>query len=319
VLSADPQYFYDRTTLERALDHVAFHQFGQEKPLPKNSGDGIKFSRFDSMPEGVLLAEGYNPSPVQLAKTTATISVDYLGNYAEITEEVDMKNPDATLTEAAVLNGENAAQTLDIYYRDKIAAGTNVRYGNGVSTRVGIVTKVAANDLNTTIRALQTNKAKMFTEINRANTGVGTTPIRASYFAVTDFWVAHDLESITGFIPVAEYPDPSIALPNELGSYRHIRFIGTTNSKVYADLGGAASTTWKYTTADSALDVHTITVFGMNGYGVTPLEAIKNIIKPKEVAGGPLERFATSGWKASTGCGILTDNWIYRIEVAVTV
>ena len=56
--------------------------------------------------------------------------------------------------------------------------------------------------------------------------------------------------------------------------------------------------------------------FGANAYGMADPEggALEMLIKPKEVAGGPLEQFSTVGWKATTGSLILYPERVIRLE-----
>lgn len=314
--------FYDRVLLKRALPYLVHGLFGQKRPLPANSGTILKFRRYTALPKAtVKLVEGVNPTAEQLAKTDVTATPYTYGQYVEITDEIDMTVEDKVLTEAQVLLGESAGLTLDTIYRDILNAGTAYFRAGGVTNRTDIITKLTTTDLNKALRALRNNKAKYFTKSIKASTGVGSVPIRASYYAIVHPDMIYDIEGLTGFVPVSQYGDPSSAHENEIGAYKNLRFIETTEAKVFADGGGSAVTGGlKYTTANSACDVYTMLIFGMDAYGVVDLKghAMQSIIKPFGAGDDPLNRVATAGWKAKSTCVILNDAFMYRVEAGVS-
>jgi len=320
-VAAAPQSIYDRQMLYRALDYLAYELYGQMKTLPKKSGEQVIFSRFDSLPLGVKLAEGTNPAAFKMAKTTATGTLATYGGYVEISEEVQMLTQDKVLLEAAELNGEAMGQTLDTVCRDIICAGTSVVLA-GDQARSAQKTFPLKADLDEMILGLKVNKAKMFAPILKASPGVGTVPIRDSFFAITSFESTEYFESILAggtkgkYIPVAEYGSMDGIQKNEQGSYRNVRFIATNNA--FTAQSGTSTTGRKQHPAGKN-EIHTTLVLGRDAFGKTPIDGKgqENIVKPRSVVGGPLERFSTSGWKSLTGYLILVENFMYRYEYAV--
>lgn len=322
-----PREIYDRTLLERALPYLPHALFGQRIPIDVNSGDQPTFTRFNSLPLGVLLAEGVNPDPYRLERTQVAGQLKTWGAYVEITDWINYTVQDKLLTQTAKLLGENAGETLDEFYRDQLVQGSSIYYADGESAKTNVDTEIAQADLDAVILALQNAKAKYFDEMINPTTGVGTIPIPDSFFAITDFNVAQDLyQNITeanGFIPVHKYSSQVKTLKNEFGSYAGgggagIRFIASTKSKVTLEGGKAVSTSGCAGTTNC--DVHTILVFGRDAYGITPLgsgKALENIVKSAREAGGALNQFSTSGWKAVTDCLILQEAFMYRIETGV--
>ena len=131
----------------------------------------------------------------------------------------------------------------------------------------------------------------------------------------------YDIEQLTGFVSVASYSNPGSAHEMEIGAYKNLRFIETTEAKVFADLGGSAvAAGLKYTTASSACDVYSMLIFGMDAYGVVDLKgyAMKSIIKAFGAGDDALNRVATAGWKEKTTCVILNDLFMCRYEAGVT-
>jgi len=314
--------FYDRVLLRRALHYLVHGLFGQKRPLPANSGTLLKFRRYTALDKAtVALTEGVNPTSSQLAKTDVTATPLTYGQYVEITDEIDMTVEDRVLTEAQALLGESAGLTLDTIYRDILNAGTTYFRAGGVSARSSIVTKVTTTDLDKVLRTLRNNQAKYWNKSIKATDGVATQPIRASYYAIVHPNMIYDIEGLTGFVSVANYANPAEAHENEIGAYKGLRFIETTEAKVFADEGGSAVTGGlKYTTANTHCDVYTMLVFGMDAYGVVDLKghAMQSIIKPFGAGDDPLNRVATAGWKAKTTCVILNDSFMCRYEAGVT-
>lgn len=313
--------WYDRVLLKRALPYLVHGLFGQKRPLPSKSGDTIKFRKYTALPKATTpLTEGVTPTAEQLAKTDSTAIPKQYGQYVEIADKITMVVEDQVLNETSVLLGESAGQTIDTIYRDILNAGTSVWRAGAVATRAEIVTKVTATDLDKMLRALRNNKAKYYNKNIKASDGVSTQAIRASYYAIVHPNMIYDLEGITGFVSVANYPKPETAHEMEIGSYKNLRFIETTEGKVFLDEGGAVGSTGLATDDDTNIDVYTMLVFGRDAYGVVDLKghAMQNIIKPLGSGDDPLNQRATSGWKAFTTCKILQDAFMYRLEAGVT-
>lgn len=323
-IPAAVQTFYDRVLLERATPFLAYQMFGQKRPVPLNSGDQPRFRRYSSLTQATApLVEGVTPSSQQLAKTDITGQLVQYGSYVEITDYVQYTSEDKVLTEVAELLGENAGESIDSIVRDSIIGGSSVLRVGSVA-RGSIALKPTKADLDKIIRALRTSNAKFWTENPIMGTDkVGTTPIAPAYFAVIHPYVTYDLAAIltTDFIPVHKYPNPSVALPGEVGSYSHIRFIESTNAKVFVDQGGSAvAASLKYTTANSACDVYTMLVFGKNAFGITELsgKGLENIVKGLGSGDDPLNQRSTSGWRATLDAVILNDAFMYRYEFGVS-
>ena len=318
--------YYDRNLLERALPALVHDRFGQKRPIKKNSGNQIIFRRYESLTAATTpLTEGTTPSGSALSKTDVTATLAQYGDFVTITDMVELTNQDPVLTEAGAVLGEQMGNTLDRIYRAVLVAGTSVFYANAVAGRSNIVTKIAAADFDKIVRALRRNNAKYWSPEIKASTGVGTAPVRAAYFAIVHPDTAYDLEAVltTSFKPVSEYASMSGVMEDEIGTYKNIRFIMSTNANIVPDTGGTAVTNGlKYTTANTSCDVYQTLIFGKDAYGVCPLDALtsKMIIKPRGSSGAydPLDQFGTVGWKATTVAKILNNSFMYRYEHGVS-
>ena len=321
-VAAAPLSIYDRAMLYRALDYLAYTMYGQEKQLPQKSGQQVIFSVFDSLPMGVKLTEGANPSAWRMSKSTKTGTLATYGGYVEIAEEVNVLTQDKVLLEAAELNGEAMGLTLDTVCRDIIVAGTGVTLA-GDQARSAQKTLLVKSDWDESILTLKNNKAKPFSPVLMGSPKVGTLPIRDSFFCITSFDTTEYMESIlTGgtkgkYITVSEYGTAEGIQKNEQGSYRNIRFIATTNSAI-ASSGTTGGATVKKGT-DGNAEVHLSLILGRDAFGKTPIsgKGAELIVKSRKEAGGPLERYDTSGWKSLVGYLILVENFMHRYEHCV--
>jgi N4-gp56 family major capsid protein len=323
-IPAPVQTFYNRVLLKRALPYLAHGLFGQTSTVSMNSGDQPRWRRYSSLTAAVApLSEGVTPTAQQMAKTDVDGQLYTYGSFVEITDYVQYTSQDKVLTVASELLGENMGESLDLVYRGTLVGGTSV-YRQGNVAQASITAKLTSTSLDYVLRALEVNNAKYWREKPIIGTDkVGTSPIAPAYFAIVDPYTVYDLRGVltTSFIETYKYANPNEAVPNEVGSYKNLRFVQSTAAKVYADSGGSATVaTTKYTTATSACDVHAMLIFGMDAYGLTPLSGKSNQMIVKAVGAGddPLDQRSTAGWKAITGIKILNDNFMYRYEYAVS-
>ena len=95
------QAFYDRNLLTRAQPNDVHGRFGQKRPIPKNSGNQIKFRRYSQLAAATnALTEGVTPSGSALSVTDVTSTLVQYGDFVTLTDMVSMTNQDPVVTEA---------------------------------------------------------------------------------------------------------------------------------------------------------------------------------------------------------------------------
>ena len=315
------QAFYDRNLLERAVPADIHGRYGQVRPISKRNGNQIKFRRYSALsPATTPLTEGVTPAGSSLAVTDITATLAQYGDFVTISDMVDLVNQDPVLTEAGMVLGEQGGTTIDQVRRDVLVAGTNVAYSNG-SARTAVNTIISAGLIKQSVRFLKRQNAKKIKEAIAAKTGVGTVGIRAAYVGLIHPDTEATLKAITGYVPVNQYSSQMEIMEDEVGALDEIRFVASTNAKVFAN-GGATGGTNVISTGGSNADVYATLILAANAYGTVPLsgEAMRNIIKALGSAGtaDPLDQRATSGWKAITTTAILNDAFMIRLEHANT-
>jgi len=134
--------------------------------------------------------------------------------------------------------------------------------------------------------------------------------------------VEYDLESITGYRSVSDYGSQEGIIEDEIGSYKNIRFVSSTNSKIWTNATTATTAGYKATGAGSN-DVYATLIIAAEAYGLSPLsgEAMSTYVKALGSAGAadPLNQRSTVGWKATTITTILNQAWMVRLESLASV
>ena len=272
TLSVKLQDYYNKTALEKAVPLLLYRKFAQSKPLPTNSGDTIRFKRWGTLPTATTeLVEGVTPVGGNISVTEITATVKQYGYWIPVTDKVQLLHPDPILTEISEQLGEQQGETFDELMKNQLAAGSNVQYASGVASRSAVVAKISATDIEKAIRALKNQNALQISNIITASTGYGTSPIRPAYIAIVHPNTTYDLEAMTGWVPVEKYASQTGILEGEIGSYKGVRFIETTNGLHFDSAGGAVGSTGCLSTDGTNLDVYATIIFAKNAYGEVPL------------------------------------------------
>jgi len=326
TLSAIPpgvQAYYDRNLLSRAQPNDVHGRFGQKRPIAARSGNQIKFRRYSQLAAATTaLTEGVTPSGTALTVTDITTSLAQYGSFVTLSDMVSMTNQDAVVTEATDVLGDQAGTTIDQIRRDVMVAGTNVAYANAAATRLATIQALTTADLDKAIRSLKGQNAKYMKEGIPPSDGVGTGAVRKAFVGIVHPDVEFGLESLTGFKPVSDYPSQMGVMEDEIGSYKNIRFVSTTNAKIFADATTATTAGFKVS-GSGKNDVYATLIMAADAYGLSPLsgQALTTTVKALGSAGSadPLDQRSTVGWKATTATTILNQSWMIRLESLASV
>lgn len=295
--------FYDRVLLTRAQPMLVHEKFAQRRNLRRKNGNTIKFRRYTKLTTATTpLVEGVTPSGQQLSKTDLTAKISQYGDFVHITDIVDMTVEDAVLTEANELLGEQSGETRDEIVRDILAGTASITNASGGSNG-NTPTELTKSDIDSVVKTLLNNNAKMMTPMIRANTGVGTAPIRMSYWGIAHTELVDDIEDVTNFKAVSEYPNPSAADDAEWGATGNVRWL----------LSSVADKT------DDTVDTYKLPIIGKEAYAITDLDgAMQSIVKPFGSGGttDPLNQRSTAGWVMQMVARILNDSFIHALNVS---
>lgn len=306
--------FYDRQMLEKAKPHLVHTWFGQIRDIPQNASDTIKFRRYGLLNAATTaLTEGTTPAGSSLSVTDLSATAAQYGDFVTLTDELETETEDPLIMEVNDILGQQAGNTFDQLCRDVLVTGTSIQYASTAVSRVTVAStmKLTAAEILEAVRTLKIQNASKITSMVSPSTDVDTVPINSCFVGIVHPSTVYDLKAeTTEFIPVENYPSQSGVMPGEVGKIDEVRFIESTNAKIFAGAGAAG------------IDVYATLIFAANAYGVTRVagKALQTITKPLGSAGSadPLEQRSTHGWKGYFVTKILNDNWMVRIEHAVS-
>ena len=303
-LSAEMKTFYDMTLIDEASANLVHDQFGQKRPIPKNGGKTIEFRKFSPLAKATApLTEGVTPSGNSLTVTNITATVQQYGDFIVQSDVLELTALDNTILEATKLLGRQAGATLDTVVRNVLQAGTNVTYcpklaADGTETAV---TSRAGLDATAQLTVDVVNQVVAKLRAQNAPT------INGKYVAIIHPYVAYDLMRDPEWIDAHKYAQPENLYEGELGEIGGVRFVQSTEAKVYTGTG-----------CPSGLAVFGSLFFGEGAYGVTEIEGggLETIVKQKGSAGtaDPLNQRSSVGWKALKTAELLIPNYLVRVE-----
>jgi N4-gp56 family major capsid protein len=310
--------YYIRKMLEAAQPYDVHGKYLQMVDLPAGSGtQTVKWRRYENMTTATTsLTEGVTPPSASISITDITATTAQYGSWLPFTDQVKLLNVEPVVQKMGQKLGQQAGHSVDETRRDVLIAGTNVAYANGSAT-TDVNTALSATMLKKAIRALKRTNTDMITSKITGTDKVGTQPIRAGFIGIVHPDTTQTLEGIAGYVPAIEYPQGD-AMENEVGAYREIRFIESTNAAVSRDGGGATST--MISQSDTNADVYKTLIFGADFAGGVALagHALEKFIKPVGSAGAadPLNQRGSIGWKGQWVTKILNDDFGIRLEHA---
>ena len=307
-LSPEMKTFYDKNLLREAEANLVHGQFGQKRDIPKNGGKTIEFRKFDSLPKALApLTEGVTPNGNKLSVTAITATIKQYGDYIVQSDVLELTSIDNTIIEATRILGNQAGRTLDTIDREELNSGTNVVYAP----------KVAADGTKTAVTS-RTNLDKTATltvdVVKKCATvlkSVNAPKIDGCYVAIIHPLCSHDLMADPKWMEVEKYASPNNMLVGEIGKIAGVRFVESTEAKIFTTEGGASD-------CPAGLAVYSTLFLGSDAYGITVPDGggLQTIIKQKGSAGtaDPLDQRSSVGWKALRATKLLLDSYIVRCE-----
>lgn len=312
-IPAEVNNFYSRTLLMRAVPLFLHTRFGQVRDIPQNSGTSvIKFRRYGNLAAATTpLTEGTTPAGSQMSVTDITATVRQYGDFTTFTDVLSYESIDPILTEFAEILGDQAGETMDILARDIMAGGTSVTFvGQVAQNAITTANLLTGTEVRKAVRTLKNNKARRITRMITATTGVATEPVAPAFVGIIHPDTTFDLQADAAWVPVEKYSSTMTLLPGEVGKIGDTRFVESANAKVFEGVG------------DGGIDVYGTVILASDAYGITRISgaSLQNIVKPLGDGGttDPLNQRGTTGWKATFVARILNDDFMHRIEHAVT-
>ena len=303
-LTNEMKTFYSDYLIDMAEPELVHDQFGQKHPIPKNGGKTIEFRKYDPLPKALTpLTEGVTPDGQKISMGVVTATVKQYGGFVELSDILLLTTIDNNLVQATKLLGSQAGRTLDTITREVLNGGTNVQYAEGQVTSRGELSYTdAENNMNLTVDAVR--KAVRFLKVMNAPR------INGYYAGIIHPDCSYDLMSDPKWVNVKTYADPEGIYEGEIGRIEGVRFVETSEAKVFTGEGAAGR------------DVYSTLILGADAYGVTEIAGggLQHIVKQLGSAGtaDPLDQRATAGWKATKVAERLVEPYMIRIETTST-
>lgn len=297
-LAPGMQDYYDRKMLEVIEPELVHLQFGKERYLPPNSGTTINIRKPVPIPTKITpLNEGNPGDGIMLAETEVTMSIEQYGDYARVTDKLDMTHLDIKILERVENFADAGARSIDAVVREELATCTNVLYAGGKTSRSALTAddKMTSNLILDAVKILKKNKARK---------------IGGYYIAIIGPDVWRELWDDDLFTKVAAYQDKEKVYNGEVGRIGGVRLVETTEAKIFEGEGSGGT------------DVASVIVLGKDAYEYTSIKGAnpRTIVKPVGSAGSadPLEQISTVGWKMDGfGVKLLQPEYAVRIECGI--
>ena len=315
------------------LPELMVTRWGSQQGVPNNTGDTLKFTYFDLYPvTGVSMIEGVNPGSVPLVRKNVSLVLAQYGTWTGITDWTIELHPDNIMEPILKNLATWQAQTCELVTLNALLGGTNVIYAGGVTSRATLATTINRQMCARVNEIFNTLSAKKITKIMSAAVGVGTTPISASFLAITTPAMEDDVAHCQNFKPVSMYSNPHGALnENEFGSVEKIRFFTSTFLGPWAAAATStgAQTTYRSNGLDTkagssgVADAHPIIFLAQEAFACATLNSTKGgkvlLRKPGTAQpGDELGQTGSAGIKFWFGATILNDFYLIRGEALCT-
>ncbi|MDO5398138.1 MAG: N4-gp56 family major capsid protein [bacterium] len=213
----------NRQLLASVRTNGIHHQFGQKTPIPKGKGKLVAWDKMSPLPKAKKpLEEGITPVGTAINISRVTAVPEQYGAYISITDRMDYftPNPDPQVLKYNERLADNAAETLDSLTADVLAAGTNVQYAGGKTSRAGLTADcvLTVDEIRKAVRTLKGNKAK---------------PIDRDFVCIIHTDAAYDLMSDPKWETPHMYSDTKELYNGEIGRLYGVRFVETPDAVVF--------------------------------------------------------------------------------------
>lgn len=332
-LSTEDALTIQSKMLPVAKKNLTFARFAQKDSKGRNDGNVMRHRRYKKFPlNDTPLGEGVTPDFDQLESEVISTTIRQYGRYVPVTDLMELLGQDPYVQIITERQAQQAAEVIDLLCYKTFRNPANTIYARNVASRATVNGVVNSTDFDAAIRFLEGNDAEKLTEMLSATPDVATQPLRPSYVAICHPNLRRDLENIGDFVPVEKYSDSSQAMDYEIGSYKGIRFLVTTQATAFENAAG------NYTTGAGAdvsvtnthnvmkkgdnAEVYPIVIFAKDAVGTATIggmdSIVPKVVKPTPSGTDPLGQRGTVGYTFFMGQIILNEDWIITLETGVS-
>ena len=233
AMSAAMKTYYDTELLENARPRLIFTQLGKSQFLPAGHGDSVQWRKWNTFDKSLTpLTEGVIPSGQKLGQSAISVSVQQYGDYAAISDRLDLHAVDNVLLGAAEEMGAAGGETADTLVRNELCTGTSVIYADTLDASGAVVsTPTSRRELsadNNRLTPDAVNKAYTFLKKQKAPFFEGN-----KYVAVIHPSAAYDLRSHPDWMEAHKYAAAHEIFEGEIGELHGVRFVESTEAPIF--------------------------------------------------------------------------------------
>ena len=314
-LSAEMKTYYGMELLENAKPQLVHNQFAATKGLPAGGGKTVEWRKFGAFDKALKpLTEGVTPDGSGISVSYITKELAQYGDYTTVSDMLDLTAIDDVVLEITDRHGSNMGLTLDTVTRNEIQQGKQVIYAPKIGSD-GTKTDVTSRmTLDKDCRMTSELVAKAATQLKKMNAPT----FDGKYVCIIHPSVAFDLRQDEAWIAAHQYAGATELFSGEIGELHGVRFIETTEAKIFNGEGCPVKTEADESKGTPAVyySVYATLFLGKDAYGMIDPEGgnLEMIIKDKGQVGGPLNQFSTLGYKFSSAAKILYQDRMVRVE-----
>lgn len=243
------------------------------------------------------LTEGSPPAATAMVWTKVEATTAQYGAWTKISDLAMTQAIDPQVAAATAAFGENAGQTLHTVLINILAAGTNIRYADGVAGRSSVAT-------SNVLDAAEIRRAR------RILTGANAKGYSDGYHALVHPYSMENLNADTTIEKVAQFGAGGVSnsggvdlLKGVVMQYGGFQFMESTDAPVFAGAGSGAADVygalffgpdWFGEVDLAAAPVGTINADTNKASGITPIVIPAN----SDDKSDPLNQYGVVGWKA---------------------
>ena len=233
AMSAAMKTYYDTELLENARPRLIFTQLGKSQFLPAGHGDSVQWRKWNTFDKSLTpLTEGVIPSGQKFGQSAISVSVQQYGDYAAISDRLDLHAVDNVLLGAAEEMGAAGGETADTLVRNELCTGTSVIYADTLDASGAVVsTPTSRRELsadNNRLTPDAVNKAYTFLKKQKAPFFEGN-----KYVAVIHPSAAYDLRSHPDWMEAHKYAAAREIFEGEIGELHGVRFVESTEAPIF--------------------------------------------------------------------------------------
>ena len=227
--------YYDTELLENARPRLIFSQLGKSQFLPAGHGDNVQWRKWNTFEKALTpLTEGVIPSGQRFGQSAVSVAVQQYGDYAAISDRLDLHAVDNVLLGAAEEMGAAGGETMDTLVRNELCTGTSVIYADSLDSQGKVVGHPTARCFLTVgetrcpLTPDLVNRAYTFLKKQKAPFFEGN-----KYVAVIHPSVAYDLRSHPDWLEAHKYAAAREIFEGEIGELHGVRFVESTEAPVF--------------------------------------------------------------------------------------